>query len=787
MSPTLTLCRRVALALLALVATTVAADPPARVARLAYIDGSVSLAPAGDETWYAATINRPLTTGDRIWTDNGARAELQLANGVVRLAPGTNAVLSNLDDRTAQIWVYQGSADVRVRHLASGEVFEIDTPNLAFVIREPGRYRLDVDANGNSTLAAVRTGAADVYGDRESYSLAGGQAYRFYDTDLRGGEYVSLAAGDPFDRWVGERDRYYTRTPSYVSSDVIGYEDLDRYGTWRRVADYGNVWIPRDVPSGWAPYRNGHWSWIEPWGWTWVDDARWGFAPFHYGRWAYLGNSWAWVPGPVNVQPVYAPALVAFVGGSNFSLSVSSGPAIGWFPLAPGEIYRPGYRVSDNYVRQVNVTNTVINNTVINNITVNNAEQGRFDRSRHANLRAPNALTAVAPATFVRSQPVARAAVAVPVATLERAEITPTARVTPERTSVAGAAPQARAKPPAAVERREIVAKAPPPPAPVPVSQRMAQQQQQQQQQQQPQAQGQPQQQSAGQPVVRESAPATAAKPPGVRMVESSAAPKPVPKPARDDDSRNANAKGRAGEGAAAARNEARTTATQGNERAPSPAPATATPAPAAAPAPAPAPVAGPAPSGPGKGPERAIAPTPPVVADPTPSAPGKGQDKDRERAQRPAPSAAAVPPPAPAPMPAPAAGMTPAPRPPATAATTPPQSNERETNRDKGRERAMNQPRQAPTAAAPPPPAAAPAPAPAPAPQAASRPPAPTPQPAPAPQAVARPPAQPAAAPKQPPQTAAAGRTPEQQREKGKNKDKDKDDDDEKRNKPKG
>src|SRR5262249_13653444 len=158
-----------------------------------------------------------------------------------------------------------------------------------------------------------------------------------------------------------------------VSPDTVGWQDLDDNGDWRNVPEYGNVWVPREVPAGWAPYHNGHWAWIEPWGWTWVDDAPWGFAPFHYGRWAYVGNSWAWVPGPPAVRPVYAPALVAWVGGSNFSVGVSfggGGGGIGWFPLGPREVYVPSYQSSPTYVNRVNTTNTVINNVNITNVNV---------------------------------------------------------------------------------------------------------------------------------------------------------------------------------------------------------------------------------------------------------------------------------------------------------------------------------------------------------------------------------------------------------------------------------
>ena len=126
---------------------------------------------------------------------------------------------------------------------------------------------------------------------------------------------------------------------------MVGYQDLDGNGNWRVDANYGNVWFPNRVAAGWAPYRDGHWAWIDPWGWTWVDDAPWGFAVSHYGRWANLGNRWAWVPGPSRSTAYYAPALVVFVGGDNFRLTLSSGSVggVAWFPLAPREVYRPAY------------------------------------------------------------------------------------------------------------------------------------------------------------------------------------------------------------------------------------------------------------------------------------------------------------------------------------------------------------------------------------------------------------------------------------------------------------
>lgn len=138
---------------------------------------------------------------------------------------------------------------------------------------------------------------------------------------------------------------------------MTGYQDLDAYGDWRPAAEYGTVWYPRSVASDWAPYRSGRWAWVAPWGWTWIDQAPWGFAPFHYGRWINIQNRWAWAPGRNEGRPIYAPALVGWIGNPGWQASFSFGaaPAVGWFPLGPREVYVPAYRYSPAYARQINI------------------------------------------------------------------------------------------------------------------------------------------------------------------------------------------------------------------------------------------------------------------------------------------------------------------------------------------------------------------------------------------------------------------------------------------------
>ena len=470
--------RRAAIAALGLLFTVLApsasADPPTRVLRLSFVNGAVSFSAAGTDDWVLAPLNRPVVYGDQLWADQDGQSELSLGNATLWMGPRTSVRVLNLDDRVAQFEVAQGSVALRVRRLGPNDTLEIDTPNLAFVVTRPGRYRVNVDEQGDATLVAVRDGAAEVYGGSSSYAVARGQTYRFYGTDLSDSEILPAPAQDPFERFTLDRDRRFDRAPStrFVSADVIGYEDLDRYGAWSTAPEYGNVWYPRGVASDWAPYRDGHWSWIDPWGWTWVDDAPWGFAPFHYGRWIYATNRWGWVPGPANVRPVYGPAFVAFVDAGNVRVSVSGGggPAIGWFPLGPREVYRPSYAASAQYIRQVNVSNTVINNvTVINNAISNRAPP---QINTYVNLRAPNGVTAVPPAAMAQGQTVTRIATVIPGNAVQAAAIQPYARVAPAPQAIAPGRP-AQAKPPAQTQTRPVVARNAPPPPPQSVSQRL--------------------------------------------------------------------------------------------------------------------------------------------------------------------------------------------------------------------------------------------------------------------------------------------------------------------------
>lgn len=361
------------------------ADPPGRVAFLAYHEGSVVYAPAGDDEWVDLPPNRPLTVGDRLWTDRGARAELQVGPGTLHIDSESHLGISALDEQAAQFILQQGTMSARVRDLASGENFEVDTPNVAVRAMAPGDYRVDVAIDGTQTRVTVNDGLLSVFGERgQSVQLANGQQVTFTGRQLARLRTPELRQ-DEFDLWAAERKRAEdeSRSARYLPRGVIGYANLDRYGQWLQDPDYGPVWIPNVSVADWAPYRYGSWDWIAPWGWTWVDNAPWGFAPFHYGRWTMVGHHWAWVPGRLPARPAYAPALVVFLG---------AGPEVGWYPLAPGEAWYPTYRASPRYLVRLNA----------------NIDLGRAPRLQQPNFwrDRPDAVTVLRDEDFRRGRPV---------------------------------------------------------------------------------------------------------------------------------------------------------------------------------------------------------------------------------------------------------------------------------------------------------------------------------------------------------------------------------------------
>lgn len=353
-------------------------------ARLSYIDGEVSFWRPGAQDWAPAQINTPLAPGDELYAADNGTVELQVgARAFVRAATATQFGIANQEPDFLQVKITSGHIALDVRSLLPGHSLELDTPHAAFTIDHSGYYRADVTGErtsfitrraGQATMTSA-AGQAVLVAPSEELVLEGTEAPQVQS-------YVAPEV-DAWDQWNYARTDHFFEALSarYVSPGTYGLDELDHNGSWRVVAEYGAIWVPDGVPSGWAPYSTGRWIMDPYYGWTWVDTAPWGWAPYHYGRWVFVNSLWAWAPGPIVVRPVYAPALVAFFAAPGIRVSVDLGSAVSWVALGwgepivpwwgrPGFVGRPwwggwgGPRVVNNVV--VNRT-TVVN---VNNITV---------------------------------------------------------------------------------------------------------------------------------------------------------------------------------------------------------------------------------------------------------------------------------------------------------------------------------------------------------------------------------------------------------------------------------
>ncbi|WP_395673115.1 DUF6600 domain-containing protein [Inquilinus sp.] len=398
-------------------------DPPARVGRLADVSGAVSLRPDPTQPWAVAARNQPVTSGMSLWTEPQARAALEIGPTGLHLGEQSELDIQQLDDSAFAAQLGQGSVNIDIADLQAGETYTVDTPRGTVTLERPGEYRIDAGTTQDPTQVVVFSGEAQVAGGPDGpVDIQGGETGVVNGSDPFSYTLAQSADRGPLDDWADGRIQATSAAPRYVSRNMTGYQDLAAAGTWHDTPTYGTIWYPTDVPSGWVPYRYGHWANDGRWGWTWIDDQPWGFAPFHYGRWTYVDDRWGWVPGPVEAHPVYAPALVSFFAGAALGAAVTAavdGHPIGWYPLGPGEIYRPPYRVSDTYVRNVNVTN--IRNVEINRITnIHNGPTTIVENG--ANRR----FATVVPAQVLASrQPVAHAALPVTADQLDHARLTP--------------------------------------------------------------------------------------------------------------------------------------------------------------------------------------------------------------------------------------------------------------------------------------------------------------------------------------------------------------------------
>ena len=384
------------------------ADPPGRIGRIAWLSGSVNLQNTGTGDTQNALLNQPLTSGDVLSTEAGSRVEIQIGSKTIRLDSSSVLELDRIGDEQVRVYLNDGRAIVKLPTPEATGDFEMATLNGQFNARSSGIYRFGADANGS--IAAAYSGRLHFAGERLALDIGAGENAQFWNDGQTRFRLLPLV-NDEFSQWSSLRDRRpaenaYAR---YVSPEMTGAADLDAYGDWSDTPDYGAVWYPRAVAADWAPYRTGNWVWVAPWGWTWVGDEPWGFAPFHYGRWVQHRGRWGWVPGTRIGRPVYSPAMVAWIGtpGLGVAMAVGHRPTVGWFPLAPHEVYVPSYRSSTNYLRQVNITHIP---HLANAAAIVGDPQAFVSRTHYAHRESPQAVTFVPAEVVTQRRSVAAAA-----------------------------------------------------------------------------------------------------------------------------------------------------------------------------------------------------------------------------------------------------------------------------------------------------------------------------------------------------------------------------------------
>lgn len=402
---------------------TASAEAIPDAARLQRVEGEVALnnGAAGNtqtEDWTRATENQPVSVGDRIYTRDNSRTSLAFTGrNFARLNPNTSLDVLSLDDRRTQLALRDGSAVFDVGYLNSGDLFEVATPYGAVDLQQPGLYNVGID-NGQ-VLISVLSGLAQVVGlggsgqinKGELLTLVGSTAANAVLSQIDGRDagylvdnYYSSQYPQYYDGRYRDYNAYlndpyyfdpYRRNVSYqyVNSYIPGLYDLDYYGDWSNLNGYGYAWAPR-VDAGWMPYQTGYWYTDYPYGPTWVSSEPWGYAPYHYGRWAFVGDRWYWVPDRTNVEPVYSPAMVAFIPFDQNQ--------IGWVPLGPGDTYVPHYYYNNTwdpyYLTRDNLHQRVVNLNVPGAVTVVNVDD--FTRGvdwRRARKADRNMLASVNP------------------------------------------------------------------------------------------------------------------------------------------------------------------------------------------------------------------------------------------------------------------------------------------------------------------------------------------------------------------------------------------------------
>jgi hypothetical protein len=427
-------------------------SPVAWVGRVSTVEGGLSIKPQGGDWADSAVVNDPVAAGMAVKTGAQGRAVLRFGPETIVLAPGTELTIGQADSSGSQFTLKQGRVGVRLARADPALSIEVDSPRGGVWLLTPGDYDIAAGDDHTPERVAALDGRLRITGKGLDRVLTTGSAAMLSGNDPVIVGLEGAGSDDFVASWRPGKSDDDTQSLGYVSAEMTGYDALDTAGTWQTIDGVGPTWFPRDVAADWAPYRNGHWRWIAPWGWTWIDDAAWGFAPSHYGRWARLPSAaatdglgadterWGWVPGALVQHPAYMPATVAFLGtaGVGISYPEAFGPAVAWFPLAPDEPYWPRYTNDAAAIRRANL------GSLTDLAIVTPGEDGNPpDAVVNGKYRNRRFASAVPRAVFLAGKPVAAALVQLPERRLLNAPLlagSPQINPAPPPTAMASAA-----------------------------------------------------------------------------------------------------------------------------------------------------------------------------------------------------------------------------------------------------------------------------------------------------------------------------------------------------------
>jgi len=353
--------------------------------RISLIDGDVQINTEDTEEWVPASINMPLTDGDRIWVPEGARTELELRDGTsLRLDEKSALDILRIEKDSFQFYLNEGHLYANFRGLR-GNLLQIDTPLSSVRSYDRSVFRIDIPGDGNTDISVYR---GSIYAENRDGKTTVEEGKTLSLGEGTYAELAPLGAPDEWERWNRERDRRFAeqRPPSrYLPDELQPYSaDLDENGRWVYVREYGRVWTPRvEVSVGWAPYRVGRWIWRGG-DYVWVSYEPWGWVPYHYGRWAFVASvGWCWVP-PVRGAVYWGPGFVGWVQTPTY---------VSWVPLAPREIYygHGYYGPHSVNITNVNITNIQVTKVVYKNVHIRNAvtviHHDTFVKGKHVEVK----------------------------------------------------------------------------------------------------------------------------------------------------------------------------------------------------------------------------------------------------------------------------------------------------------------------------------------------------------------------------------------------------------------